>query len=174
MRARAAAVAMLTLGVAALGALAACRGVLGIEDVKLVDGGESADAAGDGGAQSEASTSDSGAADAGADASTCETRSTDRSSCFMCCAQEQPAGAGSYFAFAERGDSCACQTCSNACTSAMKVCGGSTSMAQTPCGGCVTNLEVDDRCATLAAECNGDAQCATWAACIKTCAPLPR
>ena len=176
MRARAAAGPMITAGFAALLALVACRGVLGIEDVNLVDGGEDSghaagDAAGDGAPQTDASTSDAGGADSGA--STCGMRTTTRPSCTMCCGQENGVGAAAYFGFAEQGNTCACQACNGPCPSTMKVCGGSTPMAQTQCGGCVSNLEIDNRCPDLAAKCDGDPQCKKWSACIKTCGPLP-
>ena len=161
-----------------LGAIAAvgCRGVIGIEDVTLVDGGALADGAADGSSQGDAlPPSDSGSGDTAADAppSTCGATSTTRQACTQCCGQETPLGAGQYFGLADQGNTCACQACTGPCTS-YRVCGGGTPLAgMTTCGGCVVSQEIDSRCPDLAQKCDNDAQCKKFGACVRTCAPLP-
>jgi hypothetical protein len=172
------------VAIASLGAVAVagCRGVIGIEDVTLVDGGAHDGGASQGDALPTADTGsaasasiDTGAPDTGVDApaSTCGATTTSRQQCAMCCNQETPPGAASYINFAEQGNACACQACNVPCPSTSKVCGGTTALGMTQCGGCVVSVEIDTRCPDLASKCDADSSCKKWAACVKTCAPLP-
>jgi hypothetical protein len=167
---------------ASLGAVAAvgCRAVIGIDDLTLDDGG-GADAARDGGGQSDgAPPQDANVMDVAMDAaaSTCGTTSSSRGMCGGCCSMQFQNGLTAWVNIAHAGgaSSCPCTTCTPmGCTTQQAVCGGTMALQpMTQCTGCVSSSAIGSACPNESTTCRNDVvNCKPWLDCMQTCEPLP-
>ncbi len=153
------------LGGAAIasGAVTGCRGIIGVEDLALADGGD-------------ASTAESGTTDGGSvDASVTETgpvsECATKSECRQCCKQENPAGSPKLEKAAQScicGDGGACPT-----QCATSTCLATPSPPEGSCAPCFDNAILQAGCADERDTCERDSpECHTLIACLKSC-PTP-
>ena len=180
------AVALASL-VALASAAGGCRAIVGIEDLALVEAGAEGGAHDAGPTDSsggmDSATQDSGGMDSAHvdSGSTCGSTNTTRGPCGMCCASQAGNMAQQQFmqlAMQQFGaGSCACMICSGGgappCSPQTVVCGGSTQIGMTMCGGCINNLLIANTCPNLITACETNATCKPLADCMATCSSLP-
>lgn len=190
MKARAA-VLLGLCGSASLATLAACRGVIGIEQLELVDaaagqpeggqpqkdGSPAADAAQDSPSSLDAPTGmDAPMAEAGPGCS-----QMPGEACFACCRQANMQGAQAYTMFAGMPGSqgsCLCGAtgeCQDACASSVCSGTGGMPMPTMDCNGCMDLAlfpdagSPDPQCTSALQECEDSGPCSALAACMRTC-----
>ena len=154
--------------------VAGCRGVLGIDDLTLVDGGVG-DAGPHDGAGDSATQSDTGPADTGGDAPPACGGTTNKGDCEMCCGRDNMNAFTAFQMHVDQSIPCACTACmpGSQCTSAHKICGGSTPIMMTMCLGCVINTAIDNTCPEIVSACQQDATCRPYLGCVAGCKGLP-
>lgn len=154
---------------------AGCRGVLGIEDLTLADGGADGSTAHDSGA--DGGGADGAVVDAAPDAAPPCGNTTTRSECVMCCSNAHMPALNPFTMFIDQGDNCVCTGCNmggtGPCTSTLKVCGGTMTAMGTMCIGCAVGSMIDNRCPNLTNKCTNDLGCKPLAECAATCKSLP-
>jgi len=152
-----------------------CRGIIGIDDLTLVDGG--ADGGGPKDAGGDTSAADTGGMDAGPDVGAPCGNTTTRQDCTTCCFNSHMGPVGGAFAnLADQQDTCACMQCNSmGHTECMgyKVCGGSSTAQMSPCLPCLGNVLIQGSCSSFTTRCDQDSSCKVMDDCMRTCRPLP-
>lgn len=162
MRARDFIVVGVTLGLGAL-PLVACRSIVGIADLELVDGGSAADAGGDGGA---ASAEDAGSAadaggDGGAGAALVAQCLAAANGCRRCCKESSRALRD----FEQSASSCICPRCATQCPSGCPPPPSQTPGTPDGCRVCIDDVLAEGSCN---AECKSP-DCLAGLTCIGAC-----
>jgi hypothetical protein len=156
----------------ACGALVACRGVLGIEELELVDAGEDAAGASDAATQAEAAN-DSGLdapapVDAGMDSpfASCGAQGAN---CPMCCHDNVTMAA--FIALDEYGVDAGCICGSGSCppSQCASVCANPSSPPN--CGMCTDPVFAGSACPAVGNACANDPSCAAAIECLRICFP---